>query len=491
MSLSETPNLIPALPEIFLGVTIMALLMLGVFQKSDTAEDGVRVNRQILLLSIVSIVLTGLLVLTVSGQQMTTFNDLFITDQFATFCKILVLIGAGMTLVISREYLELHQMARYEFSVLALCATLGMLMMVSANDLISLYVGLEVQSLSLYVIAAFRRDDQRSTEAGLKYFVLGALASGMLLYGSSLIYGFAGTTRFDVLADVFGHAHGAPSVGVIIGIVFILAGLAFKVSAVPFHMWTPDVYEGAPTPVTAFFAVAPKVAAVALLLRIMVGPFGDLVDQWQQIIWLISITSMLLGAFAAISQTNIKRMMAYSSIGHIGYALIGLCVGDEAGINGVLVYMGIYIFMNIGTFACILCMRRGNRMVEDISDLAGLSKSQPLLAMALAIFMFSMAGIPPLAGFFGKLYIFLAAVEAHLYWLAIIGVLSSVVGSFYYLRIIKIAYFDEAGEPFDHPVPTSIVVVLTGTAALMVFFILYPTPLLTPAASAAASLMGG
>ena len=491
MSLSETPNLIPALPEIFLGVTIMALLMLGVFQKSETAEDGVRVNRLILSLSIVAIALTGMFVLFVSGPQVTTFNDLFITDQFATFCKILILIGAGLTLLISREYLELHQMARFEFSILALCATLGMLMMVSANDLISLYVGLEVQSLSLYVIASFRRDDQRSTEAGLKYFVLGALASGMLLYGSSLIYGFAGTTRFDTLADVFAHGHGAPSVGVIIGIVFILAGLAFKVSAVPFHMWTPDVYEGAPTPVTAFFAVAPKVAAVALFMRVMVGPFGDLVDQWQQIVWLVSIASMLLGAFAAINQTNIKRMMAYSSIGHIGYALIGLCVADESGIRGVLIYMGIYIFMNIGAFACILCMRRGNRMVEDISDLAGLSKSQPLLAMAFTIFMFSMAGIPPLAGFFGKLYIFLAAIEAHLYALAIIGVLSSVIGSFYYLRIIKIAYFDEPGEPFDHPVPTTIVAVLSGTAALMVFFILYPTPLLKPAAAAAASLMGG
>jgi len=263
--LSETPNLIPALPEIFLGVTIMALLMLGVFQKSETAEDGVRVNRLFLSLSIVAIVLTGMFFLFVSGEQITTFNDLFITDKFATFCKILILIGAGLTLLISLEYLSLHQVARFEFSILALCATLGMLIMVSANDLISLYVGLEVQSLSLYVIASFRRDDQRSTEAGLKYFVLGALASGMLLYGSSLIYGFAGTTRFDALADIFAHGHGAPSVGVIIGIVFILAGLAFKVSAVPFHMWTPDVYVGSPTPVPSFFAVAPKVAACCAL----------------------------------------------------------------------------------------------------------------------------------------------------------------------------------------------------------------------------------
>ncbi len=491
MPLSEAPNLIPALPEIFLACSIMALLMLGVFQKSDTSADYIRVNRLILSLSIVVIALTGMFVLLVSGQQTITFNGLFIIDQFATFSKILILIGAGLTLLISREYLEMHHMARFEFGILALCATLGMIMMVSANDLMSLYIGLEIQSLSLYVIAAFKRDSIKSTEAGLKYFVLGALASGMLLYGSSLIYGFAGSTNFTVLAETFEHAHGAPSIGVIIGVVFMMAGLAFKVSAVPFHMWTPDVYQGAPTPVTAFFAVAPKVAAIALFMRVMIGPFGDLVDQWQQIVWVIAIASMLLGAFAAINQTNIKRMMAYSSIGHIGFALIGLCIGDEAGIKAVLIYMGIYIFMNIGTFACILCMRRGDRMVEDISDLAGLSKSQPLLAMTLTIFMFSMAGIPPLAGFFGKLYVFMAAVEAQLYWLAIIGVLSSVVGSFYYLRIIKIAYFDEPGDAFDHPISKPIKLVLTGTAVLMLFFILYPAPLLNSAAEAAASLIGG
>ncbi|MBT3557956.1 MAG: NADH-quinone oxidoreductase subunit NuoN [Rhodospirillales bacterium] len=490
--MSEMPNLVPALPELFLAVAILALLMIGVFLKSDTADNAMRTSRQIWMLSILTLVLTALLVLTVSGERLYTFNGMFVTDQFAVFMKILILGGAGLTLLISRDYLEMNSMGRFEYGILCIFATLGMLMMVSANDLISLYVGLEMQSLSLYVLAAFRRDEQRSTEAGLKYFVLGALASGMLLYGSSLIYGFSGTTNFTVMAEMFAHGGDyAPSLGVIIGIVFILAGLAFKVSAVPFHMWTPDVYEGAPTPVTAFFAVAPKIAGLALFLRVMTGPFGDLVDQWQQIIVFVSIASMVLGAFAAINQTNIKRMMAYSSIGHVGYALIGLAVGTETGVYGVLVYLGIYMFMTVGTFACILCMRRGERMVEDISDLAGLSKSQPLLAMALTIFMFSMAGIPPLAGFFGKFYVFMAAVEAQLYGLAVIGLVTSVVGAFYYLRIIRVVYFDEAGDPFDKAVSRPIAFVVTLSAAIMVFFILYPALLLDPAAAAASALFGG
>ncbi len=492
MPMSEFPNLIPALPEIFLAGAAMALLMLGVFQKVQGPDGAVQINRQIWMLSIITLVLTGMLVLTVSGGTMMTFNNLFITDDFAIFAKILILLAAAMTLFISRDYLEMHEMARFEFNILVSLATLGMLMMVSANDLISLYIGLELQSLSLYVIAAFRRDDQRSTEAGLKYFVLGALASGMLLYGSSLVYGFSGTTNFGVLADSFAHSgeHG-PSTGLIFGIVFILAGLAFKVSAVPFHMWTPDVYEGAPTPVTAFFAVAPKIAAVMLLLRVMIGPFGDLVAQWQQIVIFVSIASMALGALAAINQTNIKRLMAYSSIGHVGYALIGLAVGDEIGVQGVLIYMGLYLFVNVGTFACILCMRRGDRMVEKISDLAGLSKTQPLLAMSLTIFMFSMAGIPPLAGFFGKLYIFLAAIHAELYALAIIGVLTSVVGAFYYLRVIKVMYFDDPVDSFDQPISRPITIVVTVSAFLMTFFILYPAPLLDAAAVATAALFGG
>ncbi len=489
MPLSEMPNLVPAMPEIFLSIMIMALLMLGVFLKTDTPEGAISTSRKVSNLSILTLILAGILVLAVSGGTIQTFNGLFITDPFAVFVKILILIGAALTLLISRSYLEMHDMGRFEYGVLCVFATLGMLMMVSANDLISLYIGLEMQSLSLYVVAAFRRDDQRSTESGLKYFVLGALASGMLLYGSSMIYGFTGTTNFSVLADMFSqNPDGTPSLGIVVGIVFIIAGLAFKVSAVPFHMWTPDVYEGAPTPVTAFFAVAPKIAGLALFLRVMTGPFGNLESQWQQIIVLISIASMVLGAFAAVNQKNIKRLMAYSSIGHVGYALIGLAVGTQTGVHGVMVYLGIYLVMNVGTFACILCMRRGERMVENISDLAGLSKSQPMLAMALTILMFSMAGIPPLAGFFGKFYIFIAAIDAGLITLAIIGVLSSVVGAFYYLRIIKVMYFDETGDPFDKPVPGSIGGVIGVSAALMVVFILYPDPLLDSATTAAASL---
>ncbi|MEE9317475.1 MAG: NADH-quinone oxidoreductase subunit NuoN, partial [Rhodospirillales bacterium] len=355
-----------------------------------------------------------------------------------------------------------------------------------------LYVGLEMQSLSLYVIAAFQRDDTRSTEAGLKYFVLGAVASGMLLYGSSLIYGFTGTTNFDQIHAVLKAGHeGGASIGVIFGIVFILAGLAFKVSAVPFHMWTPDVYEGAPTPITAFFSVAPKIAALALFIRVMVGPFGTLLAEWQQIVVFISVASMMLGAFAAINQRNIKRLMAYSSIGHAGYALIGLAVGNEAGIRGMLIYLAIYLFMNIGTFACILCMRRGDKMVEGIDDLAGLGKTHPMLALAITVFMFSMAGIPPLAGFFGKLYIFLPAIEEGLYGLAVIGVLSSVVAAFYYMRIVQIMYFEDTDQVLDKPVGRDLGLVITATSLVITFFFVYPAPVLAAAAAAAKALFAG
>jgi len=492
MPLAETPNLVPALPELFLAAIGMTLLLLGVFQKSGGPEDDLRGTRLISYLSVTALVLAILLVVTVMGGRVLAFGGMFVSDPFATYFKILILIASALTIVIAQKYLEIHNMARFEFGILVIFATIGMMMMISANNLISLYVGLEMQSLSLYVLAAFHRDDLRSTEAGLKYFVLGALASGMLLYGSSLVYGFAGTTSFDGLAALFHGAQGhAPSVGVIVGIVFILAGLAFKVSAVPFHMWTPDVYEGAPTPVTAFFSVGPKLAAIALFVRVMVGPFGDLMAEWQQVVVLISIASMILGAFAAISQTNIKRLMAYSSIGHVGYALIGLAVGNEVGVRGVLIYMAIYLFMNIGAFACILCMRRGGRMVEGIDDLAGLSKTHPMVALALTIFMFSMAGIPPLAGFFGKLYIFLAAIQAELYALAVIGVVSSVVAAFYYVRIVKIMYFDDVSEPLESPVGRDISLVLAGTGVVVLLFFLYPAPILSNAAAAAAAMFAG
>jgi len=492
MPLADMPNLIPAMPELFLVVTAMALLMLGVFQTEGNGAQAVRADRLVSRLGIVTVALTALLVATIANRPASTFGGMFVVDAFAVYFKILVLIASGIAIVIAQDYLESQSIARFEYAVLILFATLGMLMMISANDLISLYLGLEMQSLSLYVIAAFQRDDAHSAEAGLKYFVLGALASGMLLYGSSLVYGFTGTTSFPALAQVFADLHGeAAPVGLIIGLVFILAGLAFKVSAVPFHMWTPDVYEGAPTPVTAFFSVGPKLAAIALFLRVMIGPFGELLAQWQQIVVFVSVASMVLGAFAAIGQRNIKRLMAYSSIGHVGYALIGLAVGDKVGIQGVLIYMGIYLFMNLGVFACILCMRRRDQMVVGIDDLAGLGKSHPMMAAALAVFMFSMAGIPPLAGFFGKLYIFKAAVEAELYALAIIGVLSSVVAAFYYIRIVRVMYFDDLTDPLDRTIGRELAGVMAVASLLIALFWIYPAPLLSAAGTAAASLFGG
>ncbi|MBC8339468.1 MAG: NADH-quinone oxidoreductase subunit NuoN [Rhodospirillales bacterium] len=490
-TLAELPNIVPALPELFLALVIMALMMLGVFHKTGGLED-VKASRLISLLCVIALLLAIMLVSALSGNRLMTFSDMFVSDTFAVYCKVLVLTGSALAIVLAYGFQERHDMARFEYAILIVFATLGMMMMISANDLISLYVGLELQSLSLYVIAAFQRDDTRSTEAGLKYFVLGAVASGMLLYGASLIYGFTGTTNFDQLAGLFnGHGGDTVSIGVIFGIVFIIAGLAFKVSAVPFHMWTPDVYEGAPTPVTAFFSVAPKIAALALFIRVMVGPFGGLVEHWQQIVIFISIASMLLGAFAAINQRNIKRLMAYSSIGHVGYALIGLAAGGEAGVRSVLIYLAIYLFMNIGVFACILCMRRDGSMVEGIGDLAGMSRTHPMLALGLGIFMFSMAGIPPFAGFFGKLYIFLAAIEAKMYGLAVIGVLSSVVAAFYYIRIVQIVYFQELDEPLDKPTGPELGIVIAATGVFVAFFFVYPTPILSAATAAAAALFAG
>tara|TARA_B100000161_G_scaffold262493_1_gene232374 strand:- start:46 stop:1341 length:1296 start_codon:yes stop_codon:yes gene_type:complete len=416
------------------------------------------------------------------------FGGQFVVDQFARFMKWLVLIGSALAVIMSINYNAREGIERFEFPVLILFASLGMLLMVSANDLISLYVGLELQSLSLYVIAAFRRDSAKSSEAGLKYFVLGALSSGMLLYGASMIYGFSGTTRFDALSNLFTGPSPDPGVGVVVGLVFLLAGLAFKVSAVPFHMWTPDVYEGAPTPVTAFFAVAPKIAAIALLVRTMIGPFGELFDQWQQIIIFISIASMVIGALAAIWQKNLKRLLAYSSIGHVGYALVGLAAGSEEGIRGIGVYMAIYLAMNIGTFCCVLSMRRQGVLVEGIEDLAGLARNHPMMAAAMAIFMFSMAGIPPLAGFFGKLYVFMAAVNEGLYILAIVGVLTSVVGAFYYLRIIKVMYFDDPEDAFDRLPAREIGLIMMVMGAFTLFFFIYPSPIIDGAGQAASVL---
>ncbi|MGY9001830.1 MAG: NADH-quinone oxidoreductase subunit NuoN [Rhodospirillales bacterium] len=485
MPLADMPNLVPVLPEIFLSCAAMVLLIFGAYSKSESSF------RFILGVCVIVLALAMLLLTIPSADgRALTFNGMFVSDPFAIFFKVLVLLASILAIVVARSFLERQNTARFEYGILILFATVGMMMMISANNLMSLYVGLELQSLSLYVLASFMRDDTRATEAGLKYFVLGALASGMLLYGSSLVYGFSGTTSFDELALLFKSGK-HPSTGMVVGIVFILAGLAFKVSAVPFHMWTPDVYEGAPTPVTAFFSVGPKLAAMALFIRLMIGPFGGLVDQWQQIVVFISIASMMLGAFAAINQRNIKRLMAYSSIGHVGYALIGLAVGTEGGIRGILIYMAIYLFMTMGAFTCILCMRRGERMVEGIDDLAGLSKTHPMVAFALAVFMFSMAGIPPLAGFFGKLYIFQSAMQAELYTLAVLGVLSSVVGAFYYVRIVKIIYFDEVAEPLESPIGQDMSLVLLGTGLVVGLFFLYPSIILSNASMAAAALFGG
>ncbi len=462
-------DIMAGLPEIFLAVAGMVLLMIGVFRREDS-------SKLVTYLAIFVFLVTAVLVLAGPSGQTIAFNALFVVDGFAVFAKILVLLGAALTLVLSVSYNQRERINRFEFPVLVVYAVLGMLMMVSASDLISLYLGVELQSLSLYVIAAFRRDAVRSSEAGLKYFVLGALSSGILLYGMSMVYGFAGTTSFENLATVFAsNEGGGQPVGLVIGLVFIVAGLAFKVSAVPFHMWTPDVYEGAPTPVTAFFAVAPKIAAMVLFVRVMIGPFGALVEQWQQVIVFISLASMILGALAAINQTNIKRLMAYSSIGNMGYALVGLAAGNETGAQAVLLYLSIYLFMNTGAFACILAMRRNGRMVEGINELAGLSRTNPAMALALAVFMFSMAGIPPLAGFFGKLYVFLAAIEAGLFTLAVVGLLTSVVAAFYYLRIVKLMYFDEPADAFDRPGrEISAILVGTGLVTLLFFMVLSP-----------------
>ncbi len=476
-------NWMAALPELVLVVGSMALLMLGVFLKQDRA-------RFISWLSVGLLVIAMILVLRGQSATGTAFGNLFIVDRFAQFMKLLTLGASAVSILMSLNYIEREYMARFEFPVLLLFATAGMLLMISANDLIALYLGLELQSLALYVVAAFQRDSLRSTEAGLKYFVLGALSSGLLLYGSSMIYGFAGTTGFVGLAAALTDAASTP-VGLIVGLVFLVSGLAFKVSAVPFHMWTPDVYEGAPTPVTAFFSAAPKVAAIALFARVMTGPFGHLLADWRQIIVFISIASMVLGAVAGINQRNIKRLMAYSSIGNVGYALVGLAAGTPDGVRGLLIYMAIYVCMTLGAFACILSMRRKGVMVEEIADLAGLSRSQPLTAIAMALFMFSMAGIPPLAGFFGKLYVFLPAITAHLYTLAVVGVLASVVGAYYYLRIIKVMYFDEPAPEFDRSQGREVSVILAISGLAILLFFAAPGPLLVAAQAAAASLFGG
>ena len=470
-------NLATILPELILACGAMALLLLGVMTRKEQGE-------LVLGLAMLVIIVAGVFVAKGQGTE-TAFNGSFIVDPFARLMKLLTLTGAAAALLMSLDYWRGQGELKFEFPVLVLLATTGMMMMISANDLISLYVGLELQSLALYVLAAFDRDSARSSEAGLKYFVLGALSSGMLLYGASLIYGFTGSTAFPVIAEAV-QPSGA-NLGLIFGLVFLMAGFAFKISAVPFHMWTPDVYEGAPTPVTAFFAAAPKLAAMALTVRVLVTAFPSVTVEWQQIVTFLAIASMALGAFAAIGQTNIKRLMAYSSIGHMGFALVGLAAGTSEGVEGVIIYLAIYLAMTLGTFACILAMRRNGRMVENIDALSGLSRTNPLMAFTLAMLLFSLAGIPPLAGFFAKFYVFLAAIHAGLYPLAIIGVLLSAVAAYYYLRIIKLMYFDAPAERFD-PMPAALVTVLTVTGLFTLLFFVYPSPLVSIAEAASKSL---
>ena len=478
--MSSAGDFLLILPELTLLGAAICLLTYGVFRGKGT-------DAGITGLAVVSMGVSLVFVLATTDDGIEVFENLLILDQFGQFMKALVLVGGILTLVMGHGYREREGLMLFEYPVLIMFAVLGMLLMISANDLMSLYLGLELQSLSLYVIAAFNRDSQKSAEAGLKYFVLGALASGLLLYGCSLIYGFTGSTSFDGIAASLSRENSL-STGLVVGMVFLCAGLAFKVSAVPFHMWTPDVYEGAPTPVTAFFAAAPKVAAVALFVRVLFDPFGSMVSHWQQLIIAISIGSMLLGTFAAIYQTNFKRLMAYSSIGNIGFAFVGLAAGTEDGIQGVIIYMTIYLIMTIGSFGCILSMRVRGEMLEGIEDLAGLGRTNPLMAAAIAIMMFSLAGIPPLAGFFGKLYVFLAAVHAGLYFLAVIGLLTSVVGAFYYLRVIKIMYFDEAREVFDKPIGREITVVVSISTIFILLFFVYPSTMMIGAENAAAAL---
>jgi NADH-quinone oxidoreductase subunit N len=472
----DLPSIWPILPELVLVLGAMVLLMFGVTR-------GDRSTPVVCGLAIVLLVVAAVLLAMQPPGTVVAFHGSFVLDSYARFLKILALVGSAVTILLSIEFLSAPGRQKFEYPVLILLSTAGMLVLVSAADLIALYLGLELMSLALYVIAAIDRDNVRSTEAGLKYFVLGALSSGMLLYGCSLIYGFTGTVSFAGIAK----AAGAGGLGLTFGLVFLFAGFCFKVSAVPFHMWTPDVYEGAPTPVTAFFSSAPKVAAIAIFVRATIIAFPAIASQWQQIVVFVAIASMALGSFAAIGQTNIKRLMAYSSIGNMGYALIGLAAGTADGVQGVLVYMAIYVAMTLGAFACIIAMRRPDGAVERISDLAGLARTKPAMAFFLAVMMFSLAGVPPLAGFFAKFYVFLAAMKAGLFGLAVIGVVTSVVGAYYYLMIVKIMYFDEPAPGFV-PMRPELRVVLGVTGLFVMLFGIYPGPLVDAAAVAAKSL---
>jgi NADH-quinone oxidoreductase subunit N len=453
-------------PEIFISLSIMFLLILGVFKKDS--------SNLIHYLSIGSLLITGILTFNNPVDvDITLFKGSYIVDDLASFMKILTILGGAIVLLISRKYLRVFKIFLIEYPILILCSILGMMVMISSYDLIVFYVGLELQSLALYVLASFNRDQLKSSESGLKYFVLSALSSGLLLYGCSLIYGFSGSTNFNVISE----AMNPTQFGLTFGIVFILVGLAFKISAVPFHMWAPDVYEGSPTSVTLFFAIVPKVAALTVFIRFLYVPFFNMFDQWQPIIIFLSIASMIFGAIAAIGQNNLKRLVAYSSIGHIGYALAGLAIGSNEGIQSSIIYISIYIVMNLALFCCLFMLKRNDEYFETIEDLSGLSKNHPILSLSLLTILFSLAGIPPLAGFFAKFYVFKSVIEQSMYFLAIIGLLSTVIAAFYYLRIIKVIYFDKEKESYDTDHSIWLKICLTFSTLLIFFYFIFPSKL--------------
>ncbi len=451
------------LPEIFLTVSILITLMIGVFYK----------NSYVLVTSIIYGIVIALLLIIINSfnDSFKLFTNSFVSNSFTNFFKVLILVGTFFVLIITQNFIKETKINYFEYSLVLLLSVLGMFIMISANDLILFYLGLELQSLSLYILASLDRDNLKSNESGLKYFILSSLASGLLLYGCSILYGFSGSTNFDVIRS----NTNTENIGTVFAMVFILVGLAFKVSAVPFHMWTPDVYEGAPTSVTSFFAVVPKVAGIAVFIRFMQIPFGSIIDQWQPILIFISLASMILGAVAAIGQTNIKRLLAYSSIGHIGFALAGIATSTQLGYNSSITYISIYVVMNLGIFACIFLMRRDGKYCENLNDLSGISKNHPILSISLLIILFSLAGIPPLAGFFAKFYIFIAVIESKMYTLAIIGLLSTVISAFYYLRIIKIIYFDDASKSFDRIKNLGISSTLFISSLILITFFIYPS----------------
>ncbi len=461
-------NLELVFPEIFLALSIMFLLILGVFKKNS--------SKLVINISLIFLLITTILTFNeISNLKKTTlFNGSIIIDYFSLLMKIVTLLASFFVLVISSSYLKTFKISKIEYPILILSSVLGMMIMISSNDLIVFYMGLELQSLALYVLATFNRDQLKSSEAGLKYFVLSALSSGLLLYGCSLIYGFTGTTNFNLIANQLDTSQ----YGLTFGIVFILVGLAFKISAVPFHMWAPDVYEGSPTSVTLFFTMVPKVAALTVFIRFLYVPFLNLIDQWQMILIFLSIASMLFGAIAAIGQTNLKRLIAYSSIGHVGYALAGVATGSNDGIQSSIIYIIIYILMNLGLFSCLLMMKRNNEYYEDIIDLSGISKNHPLMSLSLLVILFSLAGIPPLAGFFAKFYIFKSVLEQSMYFLAIVGLLSTVIAAFYYLRLIKIIYFDKEKEKFDTDHSLWLKFSLTTSTLLILIYFIFPSQLI-------------